>query len=241
MPDEGSQPERGADLSPDEQARRRELREAHTRAYVQERMAGAGISAPPERAKKEDAQGMGYVDEEGEIPSNDRMRTTLARNQASSALAASASAETEAANPKDMLQTQIDKVNHYMLVEVLPTVISFDASCFGLTTVITLPFVYWPVAAIWGVEVYNDFTGNSTPLTPRLSWKSFAPPGTEIDLPLPNSPLWVAWFAYVILLSFLTVIWLAIIAVAVYAINNPLSALSGLGQLFPFFSSVPGI
>ncbi|OGL95796.1 hypothetical protein A2348_00185 [Candidatus Uhrbacteria bacterium RIFOXYB12_FULL_58_10] len=206
-------------------------------------MANAGISTKPmSYAKKEDAQGMGYVDEGGEIPSTDRMREMLARNQASSSLAqgAGGSAE-EQMDPRAQLQKQLDKANHYMLVEILPEVISFDIGCFGLTTCLTLPLVYWPIAAIWGLEVYNDYTGNSTPLTPKLSWKSFFPPGTEMDIPLPNPPLWIAWIMYVILLVFATVIWGTMIFLLVYTISDPAAALSGLGEIFPFMTSIIGI
>lgn len=144
-------------------------------------------------------------------------------------------------DPREEIQTQIDKANHYLLVEILPNVFAFDCTTFGLLSFATLPIVYWPIAAIWGVEVYNDFTGNSTPLTPRLSWKSFMPPGTEMDIPLPNQPLWIAWIAYVILLVILTIIWLFLGFLIIYSIAEPLAAVSKFANFLPFFSFPTGI
>lgn len=171
----------------------------------------------------------------------------LAQGRAAAGMAQTAGGGTAAAagggtpDPRELVQTQIDRVNHVLLVEVLPEVVAIDVSSFGLTTVLTLPLVYWPIAALWGLEVFNDVRGESTPLTPKLSWKSFAPPGTEIDIPLPNQPLWVAWIAYVILIGFLSVVWLTLIAIFVYTISDPTAAVSGIGQIFPFISTITGI
>jgi len=204
-------------------------------------MEDAGISASP-MAYAEKNEGAEY-DDGGEIPAEQRMQTILARDQAAAgaaAVTASSASESEE-DSKKPIQTQLDKANHFLLVEVLPTVISFDMSCLGLTSIVTLPVVYWPIAAIWGLEVYNDYTGNSTPLTPKLSWKSFYPPGTEMEVPLPNQPLWIAWLSYVILLTCLSIIWMGIISLICYVIYDPSGALSGLGQLLPFFKSVIGV
>jgi hypothetical protein len=159
----------------------------------------------------------------------------LRRGQAAAALEAAQGEAGGELDPREKIQGQLDRINHVLLVEILPEVVAFDASCLGVTTFLTLPLVYWPVAALWGLEVYNDFRGATTPFTPRLSWKSFMPPGTEINIPLPNQPLWIAWLAYVFLLVFLSLFWLGLVGLVVYAWNDPIGALGSIASLFSFF------
>lgn len=225
--------------SPEEKQRAEQLRRAQASAFHDKMNAplptvpsDTGGTARPEAEGADD-------DDEGLDPVE-----RLAQGRAAAGLAQSVSASGNAGDmdPREKLQGQIDRANHYMLVEILPQVIAFDASCFLLTTCITLPLVYWPIAAIWGLEVYNDYTGNSTPFTPRLTWKSFAPPGTEIDMPLPTVPLWIGWLAYVFLLVFFTALWMLIIAVFATQLSAPIAGfMSGFNVLFPFLPSVGGI
>lgn len=151
----------------------------------------------------------------------------------------------ESMDPKKKIQSQIDSINHFLVVEMMPDIVSLDIACFGLLSCLTLPLYYWPVAALIGIEVYNDFTGKKEPTIPgtgfpfpRLTWKSFmSPGGTDIDIPLPTQPLWVAWVAYVALISALSIVWLGIVAMIVYAWNNPMALFSWATEMFPMFKS----
>lgn len=239
MPEGGILP--NGDLSQEEINRRRELSSAQARAYADQRMADAGIGRSFERA--EDSYRSTYEDsddEPGENTAADPVET-LRQNQAAARLTAGLAGTGGAAEEvKEEIQTHIDKANHYLLVEILPNVVSFDLSSFGLLSFLTLPFVYWPVALLWGLEVYNDFTGNTTPLTPRLSWKSFSPPATDIDIPLPTAPLWIAYIAYVFLISILSLFWIAVAFIILYGINTALSPFGGLSKIFSIFSGAIG-
>lgn len=251
MPDGGAQPNpSAADRSAVERQRAEELRQSQLLALrdAAEAPSRADISDDEDDAGEEtigDEEAEDYGDDDEGSDPVERLR----QSQATAAIAGmigggtgGAASAGDSLDPSAQLQTQIDKVNHYLLVEILPEVVALDVSCFGLSTVITLPFVYWPTAALWGLEVYNDFTGNSTPLTPKLSWKSFFPPGTDIDIPiLTNQPLYVIWLAYVILLGLMTVIWGTLIFLAIYTIHDPAAALSGLKEFFPFMTSILGV
>ncbi len=154
----------------------------------------------------------------------------------------------ESMDPKKKIQTQIDSINHYLVVEIMPEVLSCDVACFGLISFITLPLFYWPVAAIIGLEVYNDFTGAEPKLPgtmfpwPKLTWKSFmSPGGTEIEIPLPTQPLWLAWIAYVAFIGCLSIVWLGLLGLIIYIWSDPLQALSNFGEMLPFFSSMIGL
>lgn len=244
MADGGAQPnrERGADLTTEEQQRRRALSDAQSKEYVRQRMAGAGLSAlPPARAKKEDAQGMGYVDEGGEIPSTDRMRETLARNQASSSLAQGAGGGGMPDVDKE-IQKQTNAANHYLVIEILPQLFAFDASCFFLTTIVTMPIYFFIIVVYLGSQLKNGFTGNKSliPYFPELTWESFAPPGTQMSVPLPKMILYVLTLWAILLLLLASTVWAGIIMLAVQAMTDPLGTINSASELFPFFSGVGG-
>lgn len=180
---------------------------------------------------------------------------TLARDRAAAGreAAAGSAAEAEKPNPMAEIQKTINSANHYAIVQWLPQVVSFDVSCFGLTSILTLPLFYWPLAAFVGYQAYNGWTNNKPMIPfPELTWSSLRPPGgsgatsgggtpsggggsagksiSEDDI-LPKSPLYIAWIAYVIVISALSVVWLGLITLWLIPTIDPMAGVKFIDLL----------
>lgn len=162
----------------------------------------------------------------------------LAEEKAQAGAAAQAAAGAAASGDvEEKIQEQTNSINHYLVVQFLPTLFGFDASCFFLTTIFTIPIYYLIIGVLLGLELKSAMTGSKSmiPYFPKLTWASFAPPGTMISLPLPDMVLYMIVFWAILMLNIATVIWAGLIYMFVLAVTDPGSAFQFASMLFHFF------
>ncbi len=201
-------------------------------------MAGGMTPAPTQAPTFDDgAETSQTVGDEGYDPVE-----TLRQSQAQAGMAQASASVSEAVEEVDkQIQGQADSIN-YWLLQALSYLISFDASCFGLTLPLTLPLYDALIIPIFGYELYNSWTGNESlfPYFPRLSWQSFFKPGGGDEqippVPLPETPLQITILAIIIILGVASFIEVGLISIVF------LSGHELLNELTNFFGiSLPGI
>ncbi len=133
---------------------------------------------------------------------------------------------------KEKVTEQVSRINNWMMT-IEPKLLAKDICTCGLALFITLP-IRLIFVTILGLELKHAMNGTKSmiPFFPTLTWKSFTPNGTNIDIPLPMTPLYVSVVAYFIAVVGAALVALTIIAIAIAIQNAPLIGFAFLSDLF---------